>query len=63
MKTIHSTLTSAMLSVESLVSQGHSSFKVWREDSQWYVQTPVYLEQNLVNGETNEQHTRNIPKI
>lgn len=51
MKISHSTLSSAMLSVEDLVSQGHSSFKVWREDSQWYVQTNVSTMESLVNGE------------
>lgn len=43
MKISHNTLSSAMLSVESLVSQGHSSFKLYRELNVWYV---------IVNGES-----------
>lgn len=37
MKTVHITLSAAMITVEDLVAQGHTSFKVWRENSQWYV--------------------------
>lgn len=38
MKTSHITLTAAMITVEDLVAQGHTSFKVWREcKGQWNV--------------------------
>lgn len=42
MKTVHTTLSAAMIKVESLVSKGHKSFKLFREESVWYV---------IVNGE------------
>jgi hypothetical protein len=37
MKTSHITLSAAMITVENLVAQGHTSFKVWREESVWHV--------------------------
>ena len=33
----HSALTAGMITVEGLVAQGHTSFKVWREESVWHV--------------------------
>lgn len=47
MKTTHNTLTSAMLSVEDLVSQGHASFKLYKEQGSWWV-----IVNNIVNGES-----------
>lgn len=32
----HTSLASAMIAVQSLVSQGHTSMKVWRELGLWY---------------------------
>lgn len=32
----HTSLASAMITVQSLVSQGHTSMKVWRELGLWY---------------------------
>ena len=37
MKTSHITLSAAMITVEGLVSQGHTSFKVFRELGLWNV--------------------------
>ena len=33
----HTTLTAAMITVENLAAQGHTSFKVWRQESAWHV--------------------------
>ena len=43
---VHISLTAAMSTIESLVSQGYTSMKVWRELGLWYT---------LVN--TNAAHT------
>jgi hypothetical protein len=37
MATQHITLSAALVTVEDLVAQGHTSFKVWREESVWHV--------------------------
>ena len=37
MSTVHITLTSAMITVEDLVAQGHTSFKLFRELGLWNV--------------------------
>lgn len=37
MKTTHITLSAAMITVEDLVTQGHTSFKVFRELGLWNV--------------------------
>lgn len=39
MKTTHVTLSAAMITVEDLVSQGHTSFKVFKELGLWNVIT------------------------
>lgn len=37
MKTVHVTLSAAMITVEDLVVQGHTSFKVFKELGLWNV--------------------------
>jgi hypothetical protein len=37
MKTIHVTLSAALITVEDLVAQGHTSFKVFKEMGLWNV--------------------------
>lgn len=37
MKTSHITLSAAMITVEDLVAQGHTSFKVFKEFGLWNV--------------------------
>lgn len=37
MKTSHITLSAAMITVEDLVAQGHTSFKVFKELGLWNV--------------------------
>jgi hypothetical protein len=33
----HNSLISALLSVEHLIASGHNSFKLFKQDSQWWV--------------------------
>lgn len=37
MNTQHSSLDSALLTIENLISQGHSSFKLYRSEKVWNV--------------------------
>jgi hypothetical protein len=47
----HTTLASAMFTVQSLVSQGHTSMKVWRELGLWYTLVNDSVAQTLSEGE------------
>ena len=50
MLTGHKTLKLAMLAVQSLVSQGHTSMKVWRELGLWYTIVNDNVAQNVSEG-------------
>jgi hypothetical protein len=47
----HTSLSDAMLTVQSLVSQGHTSMKVWRELGLWYTIVNGNAVQNVSEGE------------
>lgn len=47
----HTSLASAMSTVQSLVSQGHTSMKVWRELGLWYTIVNTNAAQTLSEGE------------
>lgn len=47
----HTSLASAMIAVQSLVSQGHTSMKVWRELGLWYTIVNTNVAQNVSEGE------------
>lgn len=50
----HTSLIVAMRTVQSLVSQGHTSMKVWRELGLWYTIVNTNAAQNVNEGEGNE---------
>lgn len=47
----HTSLASAMIAVQNLVSQGHTSMKVWRELGLWYTIVNDKIAQNVSEGE------------
>lgn len=47
----HTSLSAAMIAVQSLVSQGHTSMKVWREFGLWYTIVNDNFAQNMSEGE------------
>lgn len=47
----HNSLASAMIAVQSLVRQGHTSMKVWRELGLWYTIVNTNVTQSLSEGE------------
>lgn len=47
----HTSLSAAMITVQSLVSQGHTSMKVWRELGLWYTIVNDNVAQNVSEGE------------
>lgn len=47
----HKSLASAMIAVQDLVSQGHTSMKVWRELGLWYTLVNTNVAQNVSEGE------------
>lgn len=47
----HTSLASAIITVQSLVSQGHTSMKVWRELGRWYTIVNDNVAQNVSEGE------------
>lgn len=47
----HTSLSSAMSTVQSLVIQGHTSMKVWRELGLWYTIVNANVAQNVSEGE------------
>lgn len=47
----HTSLASAMTAVQSLVSQGCTSMKVWRELGLWYTIVNDNAAQNVSEGE------------
>lgn len=51
MKTQHTSLSSAISTVQSLVSQGYTSMKVWRELGLWYTIVNTNAAQNVSEGE------------
>lgn len=46
----HTSLAAAMIAVQSLVSQGHTSMKVWRELGLWYTIVNDNVSQNVSEG-------------
>lgn len=48
---VHLSLSAAMLTVQDLVSQGHTSMKVWRELGLWYTIVNDNVAQNVSEGE------------
>lgn len=47
----HTSLSAAMCTVQSLVSQGYTSMKVWRELGLWYTIVNDNVAQNVSEGE------------
>lgn len=47
----HTSLSAAMSTVQNLVSQGHTSMKVWRELGLWYTIVNDNVAQNVSEGE------------
>lgn len=47
----HTSLSDAMSTVQSLVSQGHTSMKVWREIGLWYTLVNTNAAQSVSEGE------------
>lgn len=47
----HTSLAAAMSTVQSLVSQGHTSMKVWREFGLWYTIVNINVAQTVSEGE------------
>lgn len=47
----HTSLSAAMITVQSLVSQGYTSMKVWRELGLWYTIVNTNAAQNVSEGE------------
>lgn len=47
----HTSLASAMITVQDLVSQGQTSIKVWRELGLWYTIVNTNVAQSVSEGE------------
>lgn len=47
---VHITLSAAMIRIEELASQGHTSFKVFRELGLWYTFVNTNVTQNVSEG-------------
>lgn len=47
----HTSLSAAMNTAQSLISQGHTSMKVWRELGLWYTIVNDNVAQNVSEGE------------
>lgn len=48
---VHITLSAAMIRIEELVNEGHTSMKVWREIGLWYTIVNDNVAQNVREGE------------
>jgi hypothetical protein len=50
-QSVHITLSAAMIRIEELANEGHTSMKVWRELGLWYTIVNTNVAQNVSEGE------------
>lgn len=51
---VHITLSAAIIRIEELANEGHTSMKVWRELGRWYTIVNTNVAQNVSRERGNE---------